>query len=348
MHKLSWVSRASGVAILAGLATVACGDNADAPGPSLMRTDLVSDQTDAQLINAWGISFDPEPAEEAAFWVSAEGSGVSTSYSAEGVPAPLVVTIPSATAGGTGAPTGQLYNETPRFEGDELIFATGDGLIAGWKAETTAVTRFDNSAAEASYTGLAYVTEGDPFLLAANFRAGGVDVFDGNYAPTTEIGFADPHPEPDYAPFNVAVLSDRVYVAYAKRDADKAEEVTGSGLGYVNRFEADGTFGTRLVEQGGALNAPWGLALAPTSFAPAPGALIVGNFGDGRLHAYDPNSGRLLSEFTDEGGEPLVIDGLWALTFGPKKDAEDLSLRLFFTAGPEEEARGVFGVLNAR
>jgi len=328
---------------------------------ALMRTDLVSDEAaggaggaagatngDAHLVNAWGISFDPDPAEETAFWVSAADAGVSTIYSPEGVPAPLVVTIPSATLAGTGSPTGQVYNETTGFGGDKFIFATEDGLIAGWKAGILAITKVDNSADDASYKGLALVSEGESLLLAANFHAGTVDVFDNKYKATTTVTFEDPQPVAGYAPFNVAVLGGRVYVAYAKQDAKKEDEVAGSGLGYIERFEADGTFGTRLIDRGGALNAPWGMALAPAGFSPAPGALIVGNFGDGMLHAYDPNSGRLVAEFTDGGGKPLMIDGLWALTFGPKKDAEDLSERLFFTAGPEEETHGVFGVLDAQ
>lgn len=327
---------------------------------TLMRTDLVSDEAaggaggaagamngDAQLINAWGISFDPDPAEETAFWVSAADSGVSTIYSPEGVPAPLVVTIPASSVGGIGSPTGQVYNETTGFSGDKFIFATEDGLIAGWKVGTTAVSRADHSADDASYKGLALVTEGAPLLLAANFHGGTVDVFDNKYKATTAVTFEDPEPVAGYAPFNVAVLGGRVYVAYVKQDAMKEDEVAGSGLGYVDRFEADGTFGTRLIDRGGALNAPWGMALAPSGFSPAPGALIVGNFGDGMLHAYDPNSGRLVAEFTDDAGNALAIDGLWALAFGPKKDAEDLSESLFFTAGPEEETHGVFGVLKA-
>lgn len=327
---------------------------------ALTRTDLVSDEAaggaggaagamngDAQLINAWGISFDPDPAGQTAFWVSAADSGVSTIYSPEGVPASLVVTIPAATAGGTGSPTGQVYNETTGFGGDKFIFATEDGLIAGWKAGTTAAIRADRSADDASYKGLALLSEGGPMLLAANFHAGTVDVFDNKYKATTAVTFEDPQPVAGYAPFNVAVLGGRVYVAYVKQDAKKEDEVAGSGLGYVDRFEADGTFGTRLIDRGGALNAPWGMALAPAGFSPAPGALIVGNFGDGMLHAYDPNSGRLVAEFTDDAGNPLAIDGLWALAFGPKKDAEDLSKSLFFTAGPEEETHGVFGVLTA-
>jgi uncharacterized protein (TIGR03118 family) len=300
------------------------------------------------LINAWGISFNPDPTADTKFWISAADSGVSFVYAADGTQEPLVVTIPAATAGtDPGSPTGQVYNPTTGFKGDKFIFATEDGLIVGWKTGTAAVVQADLSADGASYKGLALTAGKNPMLLAANFHAGTVDVFDKTYAAVAAPMFVDPKPIAGFAPFNVAVLGDMVYVAYAKQDADQADEVAGPGLGYVNSFNPDGSFGAHLITQKGALNAPWGLALAPAGFTPAPGALIVGNFGDGMIHGYDVTNGALTAELTATDGKPLAIDGLWGLTFGPKKTVGDLSQQLFFTAGPEEETRGLFGVLSA-
>jgi len=207
--------------------------------------------------------------------------------------------------------------------------------------------RADLSADAASYKGLTLVEGADPILVAANFYAGTLDVFDATYAVVDAPMFVDPDPIAGYAPFNVQALGDKVYVTYARQNADMDEEVAGAGLGYVDAFDPDGSFVSRLIANGGALNAPWGLALAPAGFAPAPGALIVGNFGDGMIHAYDVDTGQIAAEFADTDGNPLVIDGLWALAFGAKKTAEDLSERLYFTAGPDEETHGVFGVLTA-
>ncbi len=302
---------------------------------------------DPNLINAWGISFDPDPDEDTHFWVSAADAGVSTVYAPDGTPAPLVVTIPAAEAGGTGSPTGQVYNTTTDFEGDIFIFASEDGLITGWKTGTAAVVRADHSADQASYKGLTLIEGADPMLVAVNFWAGTLDVFDKAYAAIDAPMFVDPKPIAGYAPFNVAALGDKVYVTYAKQNADKDEEVAGAGLGYVNAFNPDGSFDALLIARGGALDAPWGLALAPAGFAPAPGALLVGNFGDGMIHGYSPTTGKLVATLSDTAGHPIAIDGLWALAFGPKKTADDLSENLYFTAGPEEETQGLFGVLTA-
>jgi uncharacterized protein (TIGR03118 family) len=280
------------------------------------------------------------------FWVSATETGVSTVYAPDGTPSSLVVTIPADTPAGTGSPTGQVFNTTTGFSADKFIFATEDGLIAGWQTGTVAVPRADHSTDGASYKGLALIEGADPMLVAANFHAGTVDVFDADYADVADL-FVDPDPVAGYAPFNVAALGDKVYVAYAKQDADQEEEVAGAGLGYVNSFNVDGSFDTHLIARGGVLNAPWGMALAPAGFTPAPGGLIVGNFGDGMIHSFDMSTGELLAEFTDTAGKPLVIDGLWGLTFGTKKASADLSKQLFFAAGPADETLGLFGVLSA-
>jgi len=345
----------AGAADLGGAAAVGNGEviqtdlvfGEAAGGAGGAGTESTAKNLDPNLINAWGISFNPDPAANTMFWVSAADSGVSTVYAPDGTVAPLVVTVPSANGTDTGSPTGQVFNSTTGFMGDKFIFSTEDGLIAGWQTGTTAVVQADLSADGASYKGLALLTGAHPMLLAANFHAATVDVFDATYTAVTDPMFVDPKPVAGYAPFNVAALGGKVYVAYAKQDADKADEVAGAGLGYVNSFNLDGSFAALLIPRGGALNAPWGMALAPATFTPAPGALIVGDFGDGMIHGYNPSTGALMADFTDPDGAPLVIDGLWGLIFGTKKTGSDLSNKLYFTAGPEEETHGLFGVLSA-
>ncbi|HEX3777326.1 MAG TPA: TIGR03118 family protein [Polyangiaceae bacterium] len=311
---------------------------------------LTSDQagavdTDANLINAWGLAINPVAEGGPLFWVSAADKGVSAVIDAAGHPQSLVVTIPSANGTDPGSPTGQVYNGTPAFKGDVFIFATEDGLITGWQTGTAAVTRV-NHATTASYKGLAIVTNGTtPSLAAANFKAGTVDVFDTAYAAAVDTTlFTDPTMPAGFAPFNVAELGGKVYVTYAKQDAAKADDVPAVGNGYVDMFGVDGTFTKRLISQG-VLNSPWGLALSPDDWGSLPNALLVGNFGDGLIHAYDPTTGEMLGELSTSG-KALAIDGLWALSFGPNSASANLSSQLFFTAGPVMETHGQFGKLT--
>jgi uncharacterized protein (TIGR03118 family) len=315
---------------------------------------LTSDQagavdTDANLVNAWGLAINPDAQGGPLFWVSAADKGVSVVIDAAGHPQSLVVTIPPATVGDTGAPTGQVFNPSADFKADKFIFATEDGLITGWQTGTVAVIRVNNSAltTPASYKGLALVMNGTTATLAAaNFHAGKVDVFDANYAaavPTTL--FTDATMPAGFAPFNIAELGGKVYVTYAKQDADKADDVKGAGNGYVSVFNVDGSFSKRLISQG-ALNSPWGIALAPSDWGALSSALLVGNFGDGLIHAYDAATGEALGELTKSAGTPLAIDGLWALEFGPNTASADLSAQLFFTAGPAMETHGQFGKIQ--
>lgn len=311
---------------------------------------LTSDQagavdTDANLINAWGLAINPNAEGGPLFWVSAADKGVSAVIDAAGHPQSLVVTIPSANGTDPGSPTGQIYNGTTNFKGDVFVFATEDGLITGWQTGTAAVMRV-NRATTASYKGLAVVTNGTtPMLAAANFHAGTVDLFDINYAASVDATlFTDPTMPAGFAPFNVAELGGKVYVTYAKQDADKADDVPAVGNGYLDVFGVDGTFTKRLISQG-VLNSPWGLALSPDNWGSLPNALIVGNFGDGLIHAYDPTTGEMLGELTSSG-KPVAIDGLWALAFGPNSPSANLSSQLFFTAGPVMETHGQFGKLT--
>jgi len=325
-------------------------------GTQVTMTGLVSDQTgmaantDPKLINPWGLAINPNASGGPAFWVANEGSGTATVYDMTGSALAVTVLIPvPGDAGAVGAPTGQVFNEsTLAFMGDRFIFATVQGAILGWQSGATATIRADNSASEASYTGLAMIeTSGAKGLVAADFHNNKIDAFSASYSKAAVPGtFEDPTMPSDYAPFNVAYLDHKVYVSYAKQDDDKEEEEIGAGLGYVSIFEFDGTFVQRLVTKG-LLNAPWAMASAPSSFGAIAGTLLVGNFGDGKINAFDKITGAPRGELMDTSGKPLVIEGLWALVPGPDLGAMDLSQTLYFTAGPDDEKHGVFGSITA-
>jgi len=328
----------------------------DAPPPTptvkMTKTKLVGDEagganTDPNLVNAWGIAFAPT----GAIWVAANHTGKATVYSAAGVPAALVVSIP-VPAGVTDdpAPTGQVFNGTAAdFMGDKFILSTENGTVVGWQTGTTAAIRVDRSAAGANYKGLDILDAGvdGRVILGANFSLGTVSVWNKAYAPITLDGgaFVDPSLPAGYAPFNVMVSGTNVYVAYAMQDAEKHDDVSGPGIGAISVFDNTGKFVRRLVT-GGDLNSPWAMAIAPADFPQAAsGDLIVGNFGDGAIHAYDPTTGEKRANIVDATGAPLQIPFLWALTFG--KDAPNEShLSLFYTAGPAGETHGALGRLD--
>jgi uncharacterized protein (TIGR03118 family) len=345
-----------------GAGTAGTG-GAEAGAGAVTMTNLTGDQAgsaanvDPNLVNAWGLAINPKAQGGPAIWVVANGTGMATVYDQTGKVRPVTVKIPvpgdpTATSG----PTGQVFNDSASFMGDLFIFSTEEGAIAGWKTGATATIRVDNSAAEAIYKGLAIVDlSGGKTLLAPDFHNGKVDVFNQGYAASTATGlFEDADIPQGFAPFNVAFLDGKVYVSYAQQDADKEDDVQGAGLGYVNVFEADGTFTKRLVSQG-ALNAPWGMAIAPASFGPMAGALLVGNFGDGKINAFDKTTGAPMGALVDSTGKPVEIDGLWAIVAGPTTAGTanvtanatgDLGQTLFFTAGPADETHGLFGELT--
>jgi hypothetical protein len=204
----------------------------------------------------------------------------------------------------------------------------------------------------AVYKGLTIATDahGRTLLYAANFRAGKIDVFDTSFKPATlaKGAFTDPNLPRGYAPFNVQVLNGKVYVTYALQNAAKHDDVAGAGHGFVDVFNLDGTPGlagnnVRLISRG-HLNSPWGLAIAPASFGDLAGALLVGNFGNGRIHAYNPTTGAFLGTLTDPDGEPIQISGLWALKVGTGGTGGDPNT-VYFTAGLAGETHGLFGSL---
>jgi len=319
------------------------------------ETDLVADTsgiaptTDPNLLNPWGLVPNPTAG---AFWVSDNHSGMATVYQPTGGASVLNVKVPGPAdedGGFTSAPTGQVFNGTAAdFNGDKFIVDSEDGTISGWQtAGQPFVRRVDNSA-DSGYKGLALIKNGTAQeLVATNFHKGTVDVFDAQYAPVAAPGFVDagsPALPGGFAAFNVVSIGTSVYITYAKQDADKADDAKGPGNGYVSVFKTDGTFVKRLVSAGD-LNSPWGLAVAPDSWGALAGTLLVGNFGDGSVHAYDLTTGDARGALVDAHG-PLVLPGLWALVVGPKIAAADYSSSVYFTAGPNDEDDGIFGKLD--
>ena len=307
--------------------------------------------TDPHLVNAWGASYGPTTP----LWVSDNGTDVATLYTggvhggAQAV-APLVVSIPG------GAPTGQVFNPTTSFavraaDGStapaRFLFVGESGHLSGWALTTPPATTATDAVVTpgAVYKGLALgQPAGGPRLYAADFSAGTVDVYDGAFRRMITPGnFEDPKLPAGFAPFNVAVLGGRVYVAYAKRDAQRTDEVAGQGLGRVDVFSQDGTLLRRGTAHG-RLNAPWGLTLAPEGFGAFSGDLLVGNFGDGRIHALDPRTLQLRGTLRRPGGGAVHIDGLWALL--PGNGTEGGTDEVLFTAGPQDESHGLLGSLS--
>jgi uncharacterized protein (TIGR03118 family) len=330
------------------LAQVASGQNAYLQHNLVANRDGVADFTDPNLLNPWGIAF----SATSPFWIANNHSGTSTLYNSSGAPQTLIVTIPPPNgAPPPGAPTGVVFNGTTGFQlssnaPSRFIFSTEDGTIIGWNSGTNSLVKVDNSAGGAIYKGLAIATQGGTtHLYAADFHNGKVDVFDTNFSPATLTGsFSDSSIPAGYAPFNVQQIGGQLYVTYAQQDADAHDDVGGPGHGYVNVFDANGIW-LRRFASAGVLNSPWGIAMAPTGFGPFEGALLVGNFGDGQIHAFDPETGAPLGPLADSVGSPIVVEGLWGLAFGNGGNGGDPHT-LYFTAGPNGEADGLFGGLT--
>ena len=314
---------------------------------SFSQQNLVSDipglaaWTDPNLINPWGVAFSPS----SPFWVSDNGTGLATLYNSSGTPIPLVVTVPPPTGQmGTAAPDGQVFNPNPaNFGGSHFIFATEDGTISSWSGGTNAVLNVDNSGSSAVYKGLALASNSSgTFLYATDFRHGTVSVFDKNFNPVTLSGsFTDPTLPSGYAPFNIQASGGLLYVTYALQDAQKHDDVACPGCGFLDVYDTNGNLIQRLVS-GGALNSPWGIAWAPAGFGKFTGDLLVGNFGDGTINAFNPSTGALLGTIDGANGMPLVNDGLWAITFGNGGKGGSKNI-LYFTAGLNHESDGLFG-----
>lgn len=296
-------------------------------------------RTDKSLINPWGIAALPnEP-----LWINLNGSNKSgiftrTHYKQDGKvktgDEPTgIVTIP-ANPGGTAD-----FNVTEGSNTGPSIFAfvTEEGLLQGWNPSVDvkhAVTAVDRSGAASRFTGIAFLAETRQLMLC-DFTNGFVEMFDGGFNETGH--FTDNTLPPNFEPFNVSVMKGKVFVAFAQKDPTTGEEVAGAGLGYVDIFDHQGNMVQQLVAQG-ALNAPWGMVIAPAGFGQFAGDLLVGNFGDGKINVFDPATGAQLGTLSDGSGNPLVIDGLWGL-----KNQGD---KVIFAAGPNHEANGLVGTIS--
>jgi uncharacterized protein (TIGR03118 family) len=333
------------------------------------QTNLVSDLPniakvqDSNLVNPWGLSHSPT----SPWWVSDNGTGVATLYDGNGTPVnplppgtpPLVVTIPPPAGGTSSAPTGNVFNGTSGFvvtEGgasgpSRFIFATEDGTISGWNPtvdQTHAILVVDRSTvgAGAVYKGLAIAGNS---IYATNFRFGTVEMFDSNFHlvksfTDSKLATTCPLPNQCYAPFGIQNIGGNLYVTFALQDAEHHDDVAGPAHGFVDVFDTSGNLIRRLILHG-RLNSPWGLTLAPADFGRFSNALLVGNFGDGRINAYDLNTGEFLGQLRDQANTPITIDDLWALGFGNDANA-GLHNELFFTAGINDEADGLFGKIT--
>lgn len=336
------------------------------------QTNLVSDLAgvaalqDTSLVNPWGIVHGPGTP----FWISENGTGGTELFNGQGqlikvttTGAPVVIPPPMGSQPGTlSAPTGVVFNGTTGFVvssasgsgAARFIFATEDGTISGWSpaaGRNSAVLKVDNSPG-AVYKGLAIgSTGGNTYLYATNFRAGRIDVFDSTYAPATLDGsFTDPGLPRGYAPFGIANIGGNLIVTYAVQDAALHDDVAGPAHGVVDEYDTDGHLLARLVSHG-RLNSPWGVALAPANFGRFSNDLLIGNFGDGRINAYSAPTtpaGELdfQGQLRDQNNRPITIDGLWGLAFGDGVAAPPTTPTLFFTAGLNHEADGLFGTLT--
>jgi uncharacterized protein (TIGR03118 family) len=327
-------------------------------GSTYVQTNIISDGatvqalvTDPTLINPWGVSVGP------AIWIDKAGGGsvaIDTAAGAIAVPSLPSVTIPAASSmSAHGSPSGTVYNsnsaifDIPGSTSALFLFGTLDGTIAAWNVSsgTQAVTVVNNSAT-ASYTDIALSTNGSgTFLLAANFKQGGVDVFDSTFAPHSLSGnFTDPTLPTGYSPFGIHSIGGNIYVTYAQVSATALESI-GAGLGYVDEFDNNGNFMTRVAGQG-VLNAPWGMALAPAGFGSFGGDLLIGNFGDGVINVFDPTTFALVGSLNSSAGTPIANPGLWEIFFG-QNSGQTTTLgdpnTLYFAAGINGEKGGLFG-----
>ncbi len=294
-------------------------------------------------MNPWGLAYIPGNP----IWIVDNLTGLSTLYKVNGKKVQPTVTIPPPN-GTTSHPDGIVANGSIyQFGGNDFIFDTENGTICAWSASGynpgSAVQMVDNSAKGAVYKGLAMGTKGlDTLLYATNFAAGTVEAYDSSFNPAQLAAgaFTDDQLPAGYAPFGIVNIDNNLYVTYALQDSTKRVAVPGPGNGYVDVYATDGTLTKRLIA-GGALNAPWGVAMAPANFGPLSKLLLVGNFGDGKINAFDSSTGAPPGQITKANGKPLIIQGLWALVFGDAQTASPQTL--FFTAGPNDQTAGLFG-----
>jgi len=352
MRILRLFNAAALCASVAASAMAQSGANAYYQHNLVADTAGVADFTDANLVNPWGIA----TSATSPFWVNDAGTGLSTVYSSNGtVSATKVAVPPSAVGKAPSVATGIVFNGTGGFavaagHNPNFIFCTADGAISGWSSAvnaTNGILMVDNSSSGAIYYGMA-ISSGTvgPYLYAANFHSGNIDVFDTNYKPVTLAGgFVDSKVPAGFAPFNIWNLGGKLYVAYAMQDSNKRYSVAGAGNGYLSVFDLNGNLLQHLIS-GGSLNAPWGVAIAPAYFGAFSNDLLVGNFGDGAINAFDPATGNSLGSLKDPSGNTIHISGLWALILGNGGNGGDPNA-VYFAAGTGNEQHGLLGSLQA-
>jgi len=356
MHpRLNRIGIAAAAVVLAAYPLPATAHSQNVAGSGYRQTNLVSDQpgkaaaTDPNLVNAWGMSHGPNTP----VWVSDNGADVTTLYRTD-VPGKPITTVPLVVATPGGAPTGQVFNDTSGFivPGTNspalFIFAGEHGDLSAWNQAVPSITMAVAlpHTAGAVFKGLALVhSPFGPLLLAADFHNNRIDVFDSSFT-RLDVGrlFRDPRLPRGYAPFNVAVIGQRVLVTYAKQDADRMDDAAGPGHGFIDAYTTYGAFLQRVASRGD-LNSPWGLTLAPAHFGKFSNDLLVGNFGDGRIHVLNPRTGHELGTLSDTAHHPIVIDGLWGLIVGD--EAAGGKNTVWFSAGPDGESHGLLGTLRA-
>ena len=354
-RKAVWLGGALAVVGAAAAVAIPIATAVGQSGAEYQQTNLISDIpgvariTDPNLVNPWGQA----ASATSPLWVADNGANVSTLYSggvSGSIPqiVPLTVNIPG------GAPTGVVFNSTPGFvvttatgsAAANFIFDSEAGVLSAWSrtvSGTNADVAFSNK--HYVYKSLALASVGnESFLYAANFSKARIDVFDSHFRRVIfPQAFKDKQIPKGFAPFDVQLLNGNLYVSYAEQNAAKHDDVAGPGNGFVDVYDTSGNLLTRLISHGD-LNSPWGLVIAPASFGAFGGDLLVGNFGDGAIHAYDPTTGAERGQLTNTDGNPILINGLWALRFGNGTFGSPNTL--VFTAGIGDESHGLLGEID--
>jgi uncharacterized protein (TIGR03118 family) len=332
------------------------------PDAVFQQTNIVSSvpglaaDTDRNLLNPWGLSLDPATGR---FRVSDNGTGLSTVYDVKGNPHGTTVEIPLPPgATGTSTPTGNVRNTTSDFVISEhgrsapasIIFATEDGTIAAWNPKVDAhhaLLVADNSASGAVYKALTLGSDSQGnFIYATNFHNGTVDVFDSDFHQVQLAGsFTDPNLPAGFAPFGIKNINGTLFVTFAKQlGPDNHDDEAGPGNGFIDEFDTDGNLIGRFAS-GGALNSPHGMAVAPADFGAFSNALLVGNFGDGRINAFDLTTGKFLGQLSDAAGRPIANPGIWGMTFGNGVGGTHTNT-LYFVAGINHENDGLLASIS--
>ena len=325
---------------------------------SFKQTNLVSDSpglaanTDPDLLNPWGVAFFPGQA----FWISGNNSGTARLFDRTGSAKKTFVVPPPRGSSNQSTPTGIVANNingaTVGFnvnqKSSHFIFATEDGTISGWNGTDDPILAVDNSATGAVYKGLAIIeNDSGDFILATNFNSGDVEAYSASFSPTALFGspFVDPDLPAGFAPFGIQVIANnQVVVTFAQQDALKHDPIHAPGAGFVSLFDANGGFIRRIASRG-TLNAPWGVTIAPATFGSFPGALLVGNFGDGTINAFNLGTGAFLGQLKDSNGAVITTSTLWNLLFDPSGMSGDPNT-LFITAGLADEKHGLFAAIT--